>query len=591
MPGRHFSIRGHTHFKKTLTEKTAGVKVVDEQKEPGDFRRYGAQGDDSTDDFQALTDAFASGHKAFGHPEDVYRINSDIVLPASLEFNGNGCTIKPVGVPRLIRDAPAADTSTTISSGATQGSVVVVVASATGLAVGRQIRIASTGFPSFWAKIKAIASTTITLDHAVPLDYTGTINFHVYDAGTLGGALNIDNVLFDGSLNTGAASSSGEAMRIGGYESVNLNNVRCTGYDTTVSVVLLQIYICLDVQVNGCNLYDNSIQSSSNNIDIQDGRKVICIANVIEGSGFGINITRCSQGFAVGNILTGRRTWERSQSVAYSTRGIKFTSVGTALASGNSVDDYSSPIRVDIGFRSVIVGNAVKNADWHTSDTGGQAISISASDSSTQFGATIMGNVLENCGGLGIGVDNGATNGDGRTIVSGNYLRNLNGRGIYCNDRDCTITDNIIDEWAVDGAADGIHYSSGATVSGNRFHNSDNTRICMRTFLDGGFEYVFANNVAVDGNPLFASSGVIENSGTATILDTTTAITVTHNILGTPDASEIQLTPTENPTNTPGVLWVDTITATQFNINCENDPGASNLDVAWRAKKAMPFTA
>ena len=39
----------------------------------------------------------------------------------------------------------------------------------------------------------------------------------------------------------------------------------------------------------------------------------------------------------------------------------------------------------------------------------------------------------------------------------------------------------------------------------------------------------------------------------------------------------------ENPTNTPGAIWVDTITSTQFNVNCENDPGASNLDFGWRA--------
>ncbi len=51
----------------------------------------------------------------------------------------------------------------------------------------------------------------------------------------------------------------------------------------------------------------------------------------------------------------------------------------------------------------------------------------------------------------------------------------------------------------------------------------------------------------------------------------------------TPTLDDISVVLGENPTNDPGNVWVDTITATQFNINCRNDPGASNLDVAWQA--------
>lgn len=71
--------------------------------------------------------------------------------------------------------------------------------------------------------------------------------------------------------------------------------------------------------------------------------------------------------------------------------------------------------------------------------------------------------------------------------------------------------------------------------------------------------------------------------GTGSILSTNTAVTITHGLAYTPVAGDIVITPTENPTNTPGLIWVDTITSTQFNVNCENDPGASNLDFSWRA--------
>jgi len=74
-----------------------------------------------------------------------------------------------------------------------------------------------------------------------------------------------------------------------------------------------------------------------------------------------------------------------------------------------------------------------------------------------------------------------------------------------------------------------------------------------------------------------------EASGTATILSGGTSIAVTHGLSQTPAAGDVIVTALENPTNTPGAIWVDTYTSTQFTINCENDPGASNLDVAWQA--------
>jgi hypothetical protein len=78
-------------------------------------------------------------------------------------------------------------------------------------------------------------------------------------------------------------------------------------------------------------------------------------------------------------------------------------------------------------------------------------------------------------------------------------------------------------------------------------------------------------------------SYVTQNSGTATILSATTSITVTHGLDITPTIDDISIVMGENPTNDPGNVWVDTITSTQFNINCRNDPGASNLDFGWNA--------
>lgn len=76
---------------------------------------------------------------------------------------------------------------------------------------------------------------------------------------------------------------------------------------------------------------------------------------------------------------------------------------------------------------------------------------------------------------------------------------------------------------------------------------------------------------------------VNENSGTGTIPNAGTSVLVTHGLSATPALQNIRITLGENPSNTPGAIWVDTIGATQFKVNCENDPGASNLDFGWYA--------
>lgn len=74
---------------------------------------------------------------------------------------------------------------------------------------------------------------------------------------------------------------------------------------------------------------------------------------------------------------------------------------------------------------------------------------------------------------------------------------------------------------------------------------------------------------------------VTENSGTDAIASGTTSKVVNHGCQRTPRNREIYVTLLENPTNDPGIIWVSTITSTQFTVNCRSDPGASNLDFAW----------
>lgn len=74
---------------------------------------------------------------------------------------------------------------------------------------------------------------------------------------------------------------------------------------------------------------------------------------------------------------------------------------------------------------------------------------------------------------------------------------------------------------------------------------------------------------------------VVENSGTATILNATTSIVVPHGLAATP--TRVYITRRNNPTNAVTFEWVDTAGAVNFTINCDADPGASGVIYDWRA--------
>lgn len=78
---------------------------------------------------------------------------------------------------------------------------------------------------------------------------------------------------------------------------------------------------------------------------------------------------------------------------------------------------------------------------------------------------------------------------------------------------------------------------------------------------------------------------VTENTGTSAIANGTTSIAVAHGLSVTPDATGILVTPTANTTTDPGNIWVDTIGATNFTVNCRTNPGVSTMAFSWRARQ------
>lgn len=72
--------------------------------------------------------------------------------------------------------------------------------------------------------------------------------------------------------------------------------------------------------------------------------------------------------------------------------------------------------------------------------------------------------------------------------------------------------------------------------------------------------------------------------GTGSIATGATSTTITHGLAETPAAFDIQVTATNAPSTTPKIVYVDTITSTQFNVNIVSSSATTGLTFAWKCR-------
>ena len=71
------------------------------------------------------------------------------------------------------------------------------------------------------------------------------------------------------------------------------------------------------------------------------------------------------------------------------------------------------------------------------------------------------------------------------------------------------------------------------------------------------------------------------SQGTATVLNTTTSIVVTHGLPYTPVAGDIMIWFCK--TGNSATCYIDTYTSTQFTIRLDSDPGVGGAVVGWKS--------
>lgn len=286
----------------------------------------------------------------------------------------------------------------------------------------------------------------------------------------------------------------------------------------------------------------------------------------------------------------------------------------------NCIADTTGDIGIYISdtLRTIISNNIVKNTDSY-------GIRVIQYNAGGAFECVVNNNVLNLCG-VGLNVASiRVMDGAEHTAVVGNTITASGGKGIeittsgyssinanniYLSDREGIyiedaqrgqVTGNTVHQSGRDTSNTyaGIHLLDvgDCAVIGNR--SGDNGSGTRQKY--GIEEAGTSDNNVITGNMLDrnGTAGAIivgattiarnnrgyitEASGTATITSGNTSVTITHGLSVTPTLDDISVIFGEQGTSDYGRFWISSITSTQFTINVSADPGASNLDLAWKA--------
>lgn len=457
--------------------------------------RFGVSLDGTTDDSTALQAAMtaADGHTlVLGRPGQTCLIETEVTLPDTAIIDGGGATLKPSGATQcLLKAAPSADASTTVASGASIGSNSVVVASAVGLSVGQWFRITADNtpteddlsYPAQWGKITNIAGTTITLDAPLVVTYAGTITLNAYDA--LHGKLTLKNIKFDGSANTFNASS-GQAIDVGGYETVVLEDIEVLDYNNDASATnAIQIVNCpraimRNIRTFGCI-------SPTDMIDVQFVSYVDIDQLHMDGDHFMIDVLQAVS-LQISNVFMRGRAASGDNSV----RGIKPYGCSAVSVDVFYIENVETPFKPETCDRISITNGVIKNCG-NPNDNSGGGIGVSSQVAFTRQGQSLLsGVVIEKSYGYGIAIDADTTGG---WVITDFIIKNIYADGIFLSDdvSNFIVSNGLIIDFAQEGTTsfsgiDSNHATGTGTIDNVHFSNSDTTPYCMS---------IVSSNVAV----------------------------------------------------------------------------------------------
>ncbi|MGH8139417.1 MAG: hypothetical protein ACREVV_14680 [Steroidobacteraceae bacterium] len=500
----------------TPQEHAAGIGFVNPIFLPGDVRRYGAEGHGRSDDSAAWSAAILTGHRVLGGgAECVYLLRTRVPIGRSAVIDLQSATVKPIGhTQAFVRDTPSPTAIGAVTGGAEQGSRTVRLKSSTGFTVGQWVRLSlndyprhdASSYPPAWARIVAVRSDAIDVDTPLQLTYPGgQLRALAYDPGVLYPRFECRNGIFDGSECT-FELDTGQGLRISGFERVLVHGCEFRNFANDGKLTCpVEIFAVVDADVSECRFTGGV--SRFDTCDIQEARFAHFVNNTMDGSHFGCNLTRVDYGLVANNSLHGQRSREAAESPdpLRSVRGIKAYGCAAIRVLGNHIGDFESPIKVEACFRYDVSHNVIFNAGL-SPFTGQIALNVGSIIAGTNMrGGRIVGNHVEHCGGIGIGV---TSDPPGGVVIAANIVRATQAAGMHISVAHATITGNRIEDWGLRDRGDpAIWFGASSTVADNRFSNAAlrDAPCLVRQHRDDP-QQVLRDNVSETGNPLLAST-------------------------------------------------------------------------------------
>jgi parallel beta-helix repeat protein len=448
------------------------------------------------------------------------------------------------------------------------------------------------------------AGTTVKGERGAVVKLAATTPVGTYVFGVQADDVTIDGLTIDGS---GIASAIGIAFRVADSAGALVTRNRFVNFhggSAAAGVFLNDNATDIRIHNNRFSNYTYGVLSGSTRSPTHVAITTnIFNANDVAGDGISINSPTGDAGYftITGNDVRGSATSGNNGI------GIALAHVVHATIKGNTVSGCGlDGIHVEDGGADIVVsGNDV-------SACGRSGITAQYGATNTTKRIVVTGNTVNGCltvsGSYGIEVSGSsrmreAIVADNTVHGCGRAAATCYGIGLFV--QNAVVHDNIVSN-TTGGTTGGILVATciDTSVHHNRCFDDQGSPTQDHGIVVTGAQVrvrIEDNDVAGNGTAGIDESGigaltdykrrrnigfVTENDGTGSIASGATTATVTHGLAVTPAAKDIRVVLTENPTNDPGIVWIDTIGATTFAVNCRSDPGASNLDFAWRAEAA-----
>jgi len=281
-------------------------------------------------------------------------------------------------------------------------------------------------------------------------------------------------------------------------------------------------------------------------------KNLICAGNICNSNTVtGIGVNGASKLLVTNNICEGNTTYG-----IYVNSSVPITA-GEFIISHNRISGGTYGISID-NYTGVLV-----NANTITGPTKGLYY-LNVSDIASN------NNIISNCVQHGVDFLTGTNT---RLTFSGNFIKNSNqGGGAYDN-----ATGNSTYVIFHGNFVTGASARYGINTAGSGWSICDN-------ILDLAGATALINDGATATRIRDNGGFITEAAGLATITSATTSVTVSHGCSKTPALGHISVVFGEDPTTSPGAMYISNITSTQFTINTEVAPGASNLDLGWKVQ-------